>query len=229
MIRKYRFPFEQLNITSADVEEVMGYERGKSPEPFPLVIEKAVLESNELCDIQGGIFLSELFSLDDNGFKLVDTKFFTGKKISDQLYKSSGAALFICTAGMKISERIHELTDKGEYLEAYIYDVIGSLTVEYAMNMIHDIFDKEMEVKGIGVTNRYSPGYCDWNLNEQKKLFSFFPESFCGVELSESYLMTPVKSVSGVIGFGSEAKRRMYECSLCNLSRCIYRKQRKAG
>lgn len=207
----------------------MGYERGKSPEPFPLVIEKAVLESNELCDIQGGIFLSELFSLDDNGFKLVDTKFFTGKKISDQLYKSSGAALFICTAGMKISERIHELTDKGEYLEAYIYDVIGSLTVEYAMNMIHDIFDKEMEVKGIGVTNRYSPGYCDWNLNEQKKLFSFFPESFCGVELSESYLMTPVKSVSGVIGFGSEAKRRMYECSLCNLSRCIYRKQRKAG
>lgn len=229
MIREYRFSFEQLNITSADVEEIIGYERGKSPEPFPLVIEKAVSGSSELCDIQGGMYLSERFSLNSEGFKLVDTEFFTGEKISAQLYNSSGAALFICTAGMRISERIHELTDKGEHLEAYIYDVIGSLTVEYAMNMIHGLFEKEIGEKGMCVTNRYSPGYCDWNLNEQNKLFSFFPESFCGVKLSDSYLMNPVKSVSGVIGFGLDAKRRMYECSLCDLSRCIYRKQRKTG
>ncbi|MCK7538940.1 MAG: hypothetical protein MZV63_52410 [Marinilabiliales bacterium] len=47
------------------------------------------------------------------------------------------------------------------------------------------------------ITNRFSPGYCGWDVAEQHKLFSFFKDNFCGITLTESALMNPVKSVSG--------------------------------
>jgi hypothetical protein len=59
---------------------------------------------------------------------------------------------------------------------------------------------------------------------EQNKLFSFLPEGFCGVTLSESALMIPLKSISGVIGIGKEVMFNQYSCSDCNDANCIYRK-----
>jgi hypothetical protein len=229
MIRTYKFSFDQLEISTEAVEEILGYEPGQSPEPFPRLIETVISRCNELCDIKGELYISKQFSVNNNGFRIGDTDFYTGKKISAQLDNSYGAALFICTAGERICEYSSELMAKGDLLEGYIYDVIGSLTVENAMNRIHDFFEADMKKNKTGVTNRYSPGYCEWKVDEQQKLFSFFPESFSGVKLSDSSLMNPVKSVSGIIGFGQNAKRKKHECNLCNLEHCIYRKQRKAG
>jgi hypothetical protein len=58
---------------------------------------------------------------------------------------------------------------------------------------------------------------------DQHKLFSFFPENCCGVSLTESALMHPIKSVSGIIGLGKEVRYREYTCNLCGLAECFYR------
>jgi hypothetical protein len=226
MIRNFKYSFEQLNLSMEIVEKIMGYAPGASPDPIPDMITSALKKSRELSAIEGGIYISDKFKSDreNGGFWLDDKYFEVGAKISALLRKSEGAALFLCTVGKEISEYGGVLMAKGEVLEGYIFDIIGSLSVESAMNLIHDTFEKEMRDAGVGITNRYSPGYCEWSVGEQQKLFSFFPERFCGVELTESSLMTPVKSVSGIIGFGAEAKRLGHECSLCNLKSCIYRK-----
>ena len=78
------------------------------------------------------------------------------------------------------------------------------------------------------MANRYSPGYCGWALSEQKRFFALFPENHCGIKLSDSCLMDPIKSVSGVIGFGRNVKKTAYECQMCELTTCIYRKIRLA-
>lgn len=227
MIRTYNFSFEQLEISTGSVEEIMGYSPGQSPDPFPNSIEKAIKKCRELCNIKGGLYISKQFSLNNNeGFKIGDTYFSAGKKIMAQLCNSDGAALFICTAGEDVTHYSSELMSRGDLIDGYIYDVIGSITVEKAMDRIHGLFEEELKGDGIGVTNRYSPGYCEWQVSEQHKLFSFFPKAFCGIKLSESSLMDPVKSVSGIIGFGRNAKREEYECNICNLDNCIYRKHK---
>jgi cobalamin-dependent methionine synthase I len=106
--------------------------------------------------------------------------------------------------------------------------VVGSEMVEGAMDMVQDELEKEMKQQNMGITDRYSPGYCDWQVSEQPKLFSLLPEKFCGISLSESCLMYPIKSVSGVIGIGPKAERKGYICSFCNMKNCIYRNQRFA-
>jgi cobalamin-dependent methionine synthase I len=77
------------------------------------------------------------------------------------------------------------------------------------------------------ITNRYSPGYCDWPVKDQQKLFSFFPEKFCGIRLSESSLMYPIKSLSGMIGIGSLVSYQLYPCDSCKDENCQYRKLRQ--
>ena len=54
--------------------------------------------------------------------------------------------------------------------------MVGSPLVEGAMDILHERLCNEMKLKDLKITNRYSPGYCNWNVDEQKKLFSFFPD-----------------------------------------------------
>ena len=114
---------------------------------------------------------------------------------------------------------------EGDLLRGYVYDVTGSEIVEGAADKMQDYLEKTMLASGNRITNRFSPGYCDWDVVEQQKLFRLMPDNFCGISLSESSLMYPFKSVSGFIGAGKNVKRLPYTCHLCDMEDCIYRRK----
>jgi cobalamin-dependent methionine synthase I len=60
-------------------------------------------------------------------------------------------------------------------------------------------------------------------VSEQQKLFSFFPENFAGISLSDSSLMNPIKSVSGIAGIGTAVKYLGYACDDCTQADCVFR------
>jgi hypothetical protein len=86
--------------------------------------------------------------------------------------------------------------------------------------------EERAAAEGRKITNHYSPGYCGWNVAEQQRLFALLPPGFCGVRLTPSSLMVPIKSISGVIGLGPEVRKRDYECNVCEVEDCIYRNAR---
>ena len=150
--------------------------------------------------------------------------FSVGVQVCGYLKEAEEAALFLCTAGALFSDEAHALNEQGEFLEAYIIDTIGSMTVEHAMDRIHRALAEEQAGRGLKITNRYSPGYCNWPLVDQRALFAFVGENPTGIVLSDSCLMHPIKSVSGIIGIGAKARRRAYGCVICQNKTCIYRK-----
>lgn len=228
-LKNFAYSFNELDITIGLIEEAMGYCRGQSPEPFPDMIAIALEQCNKLCNIQGSLLVSDNFSIDKaENFHFERVTFKVGKKIARQLRNAEGGALFICTAGAGIGERSKELMAAGDLIEGYILDVIGSVTVEAAIDKIQDSFEYELINSCYKMTSRYSPGYCGWALSEQKQFFALFPENQCGIKISDSCLMDPIKSVSGVIGFGKNVKKTAYECQMCELETCIYRKIRLA-
>jgi hypothetical protein len=89
---------------------------------------------------------------------------------------------------------------------------------------MQDNLEKSAAESGLKITNRYSPGYCGWSVGEQHNLFSLIPYNYCGIRLTESALMDPVKSVSGIIGIGANVKSNPYTCKMCDMKDCIYRK-----
>ena len=228
-MKKFELNFNELNITKSQIEKVMGYEPGMSPDPVPELIKEILEIADHYCSIQGGFIIKDHISIDTDNYilKVNSTNFDVRKIVINQLKKAEKISLFLCTAGPEIGKWSKKLMSEGEMIKGYIVDVLGSEVVETAMNSIQSLLQEEMKQIGLNITNRYSPGYCGWNVSEQQKLFKFFPEDFCGIKLSDTSLMYPLKSVSGVIGIGKEVKMNNYPCKLCDDKNCIYRGKRQ--
>ncbi len=144
-----------------------------------------------------------------------------------QLKNATQAALFVCTAGAGISAIAKEKAESGDEFLAYVLDVIGSVTVDKAAGKIQEEISANATRAGMGITDPFSPGYCNWSVAEQQKLFALLPPGFCGISLSETSLMSPVKSVSGITGIGKNCKQKGYQCNWCTDRQCIYGKIRR--
>lgn len=226
MIKQFQYTFDELNVVPEDLTELLGFEGDIIPEPFPEIIAQAIKDASQFCNIQGGyrIFESVKIDLKKESIQIEDKTFYPTKIVTRQLKESTSAALFICTAGNGITVHANELISQGDPMTGYIFDVIGSITVEKAIEKIQLELESKLLQSGLKISDRYSPGYCEWSVAEQQSLFQLMPESFCGVTLSDSSLMDPIKSVSGIIGIGEKLEQKGYQCHWCTDTNCIYGK-----
>jgi len=205
----------------------MGYKKGESLETISELVAEVLVEAETLCEIKAEyrIFDQVTFNNIEKTVTLKDQTFDIKKIIYGQIKKSDSAALFLCTAGEEIGIKSKKEMKEGDLLKGYIYDVVGSETVEAAADLMQNELEKSMNNSGKGITNRFSPGYCGWLVVEQHKLFRLMTDNFCGIRLTPSALMDPIKSVSGIIGIGGNVKRTPYTCKLCEMKNCIYRRR----
>lgn len=226
--RTYHIDFSEIGITPEKISSVMGYEEGIAPEPFAGLIDEVLEKAGQYCDIKGGYVIRENIHIDKitRSLRVDGINFDIHRIITNQIKKSEKIALFLCTAGKEIGNWAKSLMKSGDMIKGYVVDVIGSETVDAAMDIIQDRMESELEPLGLRITERYSPGYCNWQVNEQQKLFAFFPDNYCGIVLSPSSLMDPIKSISGIIGIGKDVKRNGYACNMCDMKECIYRNKR---
>lgn len=232
MTHHFFYAYDQLEIRAEDVEEIMGFPPGQSPEPFPELIEKGLQKAASLCQIEGGFKLFDEIRIDreNETIQVEDQFFLPGKIVVTQLKSATSGALFVCTAGAGITDYAKKVNEEGDPFLSYVMDVIGSIAVDKAAEKLQDETLKEAAKTGQGTTDPFSPGYCKWSVADQKKLFSLLPPRFCGISLSDSSLMHPIKSVSGITGIGISCKRKGYQCHWCEDADCIYgkiRRQRK--
>jgi hypothetical protein len=229
MVKHFFYSFDQLQICLKDIEELMGFEPGESPEPFPELIETGLKEAPSLCSIQGGFKIFEKIRIDIKSRTILveDQCLSPGEIVVTQLKNATSGALFACTAGTGITDYAKQMTLEGDSFLSYVMDVIGSVTVDKAAEKIQEEIFTFAVASNKGVTDPFSPGYCNWSVAEQQKLFSLLPPRFCGIILSDSSLMHPIKSVSGITGIGLSCARKGYQCNWCDDHECIYGKIRR--
>jgi hypothetical protein len=224
-VKQLEIKYSDLRINRDIVAKMLRFGEGEIPPHFTDLIDHELEMTATLCKISGGYLVAEpvLVNKVKRQISLGEVDFFVGKNISVYLQNAEKLALMICTAGPGIEGRSHSLMRDGHYPEGFIMDTIGSIVVEAAMDIIHDSLSQDMKSLSLNVSNRYSPGYCTWDVSEQQKLFSFFPEKFAGITLSESSLMNPIKSVSAIAGIGRGIKRLGYACDSCTMVDCVFR------
>jgi len=224
----YRFSFNQLAITRARLQSLMGYKPGATPKPLIQIIDKIFSHVADYCNIQGGFIIKDELSFNQHHYHLSIDKidFNLHEIVYKQVKGSDKIAVFVCTAGHEISDWSKKLMAEGDLTTGYIVDVVGSEVVETAVDKIQLMLSEQITAAGLKISNRFSPGYCSWNVSEQHKLFSLLPDNFCGVRLSNTALMYPIKSVSGIIGIGKNIRFNSYTCKTCDMQNCLYRTRR---
>ncbi|MFD1315193.1 vitamin B12 dependent-methionine synthase activation domain-containing protein [Namhaeicola litoreus] len=223
-IVSYKIDFSEIKLDKKEISSFMGL--GPNPdEPFNSMIDEAIALLSKNKNIEGGYVIKPVtdFSIKDGSISVEEKSFNTGRMITSFLKGSEYVALFICTAGYEVEKWSKKFQTEGDFVMSFVVDATGSLLVEGAMDIVYNNIKDYVENDTLSVTNRYSPGYCDWKVIDQQKLFSFLPDNFCKVKLSESSLMSPVKSVSGIVGIGKKVTHREYICDTCSSTDCVYR------
>lgn len=122
--------------------------------------------------------------------------------------KAEHLSLFAVTIGNNVSEAIENLFKKNDFALGSILDCISSLSADKCTDLIESYLLQNLMEKQESNQNlyaqSYSPGYCGWHISGQKKLFQFLHPEKIGITLNNSFLMIPLKSVSGVLITGKK-------------------------
>lgn len=229
LLEEIKIPFSELKIENSRIRKLLGYSAQNFPTNIFNTVNHLMQESEFYCDIKVGykIFFDEKVKVDSEKFIYKNIVFNTGKIISEQLIESEYFGIFVSSIGIRFDEWTRKLFDTGEFDLGYIADLIGSELAEAAANEVEKKIVEKASEQRLNCTNRLSPGYCGWNVSEQQKLFSLLPENFCDVSLTESSLMIPMKSISGIIGIGKSVEIKPYPCATCNFTDCFKKRNLK--
>jgi len=211
-----------------DPDSILSYMPDKQDEIDHHTLEltkSLIVQCRKIMEPRCGYVALEALSLTDKDeIATPQVRFHPGKIIVKMLKGSEKFLFFMATAGPGPEQLSKSLMAEGQYLEGYLVDLIASVLAEAAAQYVHDHIRETQDLAGLNISNRYSPGYCGWEVSEQQKLFGLFPEGTCGITLTESSLMTPIKSVSGLVGAGEDVKFRDYTCEICSMKNCIFRR-----
>jgi hypothetical protein len=139
---------------------------------------------------------------------------FTSRVLRVNLDKVERIFPYIATCGTEV-ESIDIPSD--DLMRRFVLDNIKQIALGAAVKHLREHIDR---IYRPGQMSAMSPGSLeDWPISEQRQLFSIFGdvEKLIGVKLTDSYLMLPIKSISGIY-FPTEV--RFESCQLCPRERC---------
>ena len=203
---------EQISV-SLDSEEVKGELRARDGEQIRTLLEIA----KPLISAQAVYRVCYIEEKLENGV-IIDGVRLSSHILRKNLEKVGRVFPYVITIGTRLEQRADESKD---LLEKYYLDKIGNIALSKTRKHLEDGLRSKFGLDG---PSYMSPGsLADWPIEEQRSLFSILKgaEQSIGVKLTESLLMIPRKSVSGIY-FPTEV--RFYNCQLCPRQECEGRK-----
>lgn len=157
-----------------------------------------------------------LVRVEDRGddYAVLDGTRLTSRILRVNLDTAHRAFAYVATCGVELEE--WALSQDGA-LDQFQADGIAGAALMSAHEALLQHLEKAYRPGRLGEMN---PGSLpDWPIQEQRPLFALLgdPESAVGVQLLDSYLMKPTKSISGLL-FSSEDG--FYNCQLCPMDDC---------
>lgn len=218
-------PYSGLQLSIEDIYEAMGYGENR---PDDQVNELISDMWNRVKEVVMPRFYFQIFDCEifHDEIHIQNICFDTGKIITRSLRNSRQIAIFVATAGLEYEALVHDVKSENDCTSLFILDSIGTCIAE----SVGEYMEKKLqdEIGDISHTNRFSPGYCGWNIIEQQKLFKLLPSGICDVTLSDSSLMYPIKSISGFIGIGEDVITHIYSCQICKMENCFRKRTKRS-
>lgn len=125
----------------------------------------------------------------------------------------------VYTLGTELEEYCGSLSARGDFLSAYLTDIIGLVVLDKAGEKIRNLAENRAKTLGWGVSPFLSPGSVHgWELEDQPVLCSFLPLKTIGVKVNENAILIPFKSISCLIGLGPDYASGLVgsTCDICS-------------
>jgi hypothetical protein len=171
----------------------------------------------------------------ENLIRIGDAEF-TSTKFHDQLQaaEADGAVLVAVSAGRECEEKARELWREGKPDEYFFLEIFGSAVVEHLVARASGRICAWADENGMAALPHYSPGYSQWEISEQIKLWNLIRQNSSGdfsgeLRVLDSGMLQPKKSLLAVFGITRRlekvrAYKNLVPCENCSLPSCQYRR-----
>ncbi len=221
-ILQFRFTSEEVMVSHKELIRSIGYSEKTFPSHLNEYVHQGLETAGRHAQPMGGFVLLEekKIVVEPDRLHINGLSLKSGRIITKHFRKVETLAVLLATIGNEPEIISKQMMHEGDLLKGYFVDAAASSIVEKTADAIEEKLQRMVGKEGLRTSNRYSPGYCGWNVEDQHKLFSFFPKGFCGVILNKSAMMIPMKSVSALTGIGANVQKEEYECEICDAKFC---------
>jgi len=138
------------------------------------------------------------------------------------------------SAGPALEAEARKLWQEGKPDEYFFLEVYGSAVVEHLVTMTGARLCAWAEQRNMAVLPHYSPGYPEWQIDEQPRLLDLINRTRqhtvpVPLEVLESGMLRPKKSLLAVFGVTTHVDRvqrltDLIPCENCSFAECQYRR-----
>lgn len=150
----------------------------------------------------------------------------TSRYLARHLRHCHQAVLMAVTLGPGV-DRLQHQKSCTDMSAAVVMQACAAAMIEAVCDEVQAKVEATAREQGLYVRPRFSPGYGDWPLSDQKALLDRLEASKrIGLTVTDSLMLAPTKSVTAVIGLTDQVEScYMHKCANCDKTDCTFREK----
>lgn len=213
-----------MDIRTREAVRYLGYGRHAIDEQTLQMIQESFQELEQTVSVKFIYRIFEISFSDADAFTIGTMKI-RSKNLGKNLKGCNEALLLGATLGTGTDLLIkrYSLIDMAK---AVVLQACAAALLEEHCDAQQEKIAAQMEKEGRYLRPRFSPGYGDFSILHQEEILRMLeaPKQI-GLSMTDSYMLTPTKSVTAVIGISrTQEKCHIKGCEVCEKTDCIYRR-----
>lgn len=193
-----------VKLPQKEIYSRLGYVKGKTQlsDKQQKQLDDYIQEAECLIDLKGIAVEVAVNSINEQEIVLADDIFLKSRLLAKMLLSSNKVLFMGATAGSAIMDAIQKGTsDSGDMTQAVVFDGVASEMTDAALDWIVNFYNSTLRRENKSLTKRrFSAGYGDFGLENQKVIFDILKLNELGIEITDSFLLVPEKSVTAIAG-----------------------------
>ena len=213
-----------MDIRTKEAVRYLGYGKNAVDDKTLQEIQDSFRELERLADKKSIYRIFELSLKDENELKIGNVEIYS-RNLRTNLKDCKQVVLFAATLGAEVDRLIRKM-QVVDMAKAVVMQACAATLLEEYSDELQQKIAEHMQEQGKYIRPRFSPGYGDFSIQHQKDVLAMLETSKrIGVTMTDSYMLTPTKSVTAVIGIGdAEMNCNLNSCEECDKTDCTYRR-----
>jgi hypothetical protein len=164
-------------------------------------LDDGISQGAVLCNLQGAYCRVPLIEHGPDYTMMADRQIFSSVQLAKLLSPCSEVVLMAATVGSMISVAIRAAMSTGDAAQGVILDAVASETADAGLDWLMQLLNQMLAKNGLKLTkHRYSPGYGDLALDNQRIIFNALALEKLQLTLTSECILIPEKSVLAIAG-----------------------------
>jgi hypothetical protein len=172
------------------------------------MVDRYIDEGAGIVVLKGAARILPIRQIDDTGTVLEGGHTLPSSALSKMLIPCTHVLMMGATSGTGIMDAISTASQTHDLTRAVVLDATASEMTDAGLTWIMSYIDTELRRSAQGLTRkRFSAGYGDFALENQKAIYDLLRLENIGVAITDTCILVPEKSVTAIAGIGASRQK----------------------